>query len=167
MECPIETKDPLANLKNRNWAFANVGYGPANPELPNDDFWRAKSKTWNTDLEQAMSMRCGNCAAFIQTPGMIECITEGMHSEEDDDYEGDVENAAAEGEENDDDESVDLEAMVQDASNLGYCELFHFKCAASRTCDAWLVGGPITRDQDSRRTMQVMRFYRSNFPGQE
>jgi hypothetical protein len=98
---------------------------------------------------------------------MIECITEGMHIEEDDDYEGDVENAAAEGEENDDDESVDLEAMVQDAANLGYCELFHFKCAASRTCDAWLVGGPITRDQDSRRTMQVMRFYRSNFPGQE
>jgi hypothetical protein len=98
---------------------------------------------------------------------MIECITEGMHNEEGDDYEGDVENAAAEGEENNDDESVDLEAMVQDAANLGYCELFHFKCAASRTCDAWLVGGPITRDQDSRRTMQVMRFYRSNFPGQE
>jgi hypothetical protein len=30
------------------------------------------------------------------------------------------------------------------AANLGYCELFHFKCAGDRTCDAWLVGGPIT-----------------------
>jgi hypothetical protein len=28
---------------------------------------------------------------------------------------------------------------------LGYCEAFDFKCAASRTCDAWVVGGPITQ----------------------
>lgn len=178
MQCPIETTDALANLKNRNWAFANVGYGPANPEMPNDEFWQAKSKTWNTDLEQAMSMRCGNCAAFIQTPEMIECITDGMHGEDgeesdeesEDDYEGDAENAAMEGEENEegDDEGmdVDLEGAVQEAANLGYCELFHFKCAAARTCDAWLVGGPITRTQDSRRSMQAMRFYRSNFPQQ-
>jgi len=83
MECPIETKDPVANLKNRNWAFANVGYGPANPELPNREFWDAKAETWNTDLAQAKSMRCGNCAAFIQTPEMIECITGGMEGESD------------------------------------------------------------------------------------
>ena len=82
MECPIETKDPVANLKNRNWAFANVGYGPANPELPNREFWNAKAETWNTDLAQAKSMRCGNCAAFLQTPEMIECITGGMEGEE-------------------------------------------------------------------------------------
>jgi len=122
-----------------------------------------------------MSMRCGNCAAFIQTPEMIECITDGMHVEDgeesdeesDDDYEGDAENAAMEGEENDDEGmDVDLEEVVQEAANLGYCELFHFKCAAARTCDAWLVGGPITRTQDSRRSMQAMRFYRSNFPQQ-
>jgi hypothetical protein len=118
-----------------------------------------------------MSMRCGNCAAFIQTPEMIECITDGMHGEDgeesDDDYEGDAENAAMEGEENDDEGmDVDLEEAVQEAANLGYCELFHFKCAAARTCDAWLVGGPITRTQDSRRSMQAIRFYRSNFPQQ-
>ena len=33
---------------------------------------------------------------------------------------------------------------VIEAANLGYCELLHFKCAGNRTCDAWLVGGPIT-----------------------
>jgi hypothetical protein len=33
---------------------------------------------------------------------------------------------------------------VMKAANLGYCELFDFKCAADRTCSAWLVGGPIT-----------------------
>jgi hypothetical protein len=31
---------------------------------------------------------------------------------------------------------------------LGYCEIFDFKCAASRTCDAWVVGGPNTGEQD-------------------
>jgi hypothetical protein len=72
-----------------------------------------------------------------------------------------------EGEENDDEGmDVDLEEAVQEAANLGYCELFHFKCAAARTFDAWLVGGPITRTQDSRRSMQAIRFYRSNFPQQ-
>ena len=31
------------------------------------------------------------------------------------------------------------------AGDLGYCEAFDFKCASSRTCDAWVVGGPITK----------------------
>ena len=34
--------------------------------------------------------------------------------------------------------------IVSDAANLGYCQLFHFKCAGARTCDAWLFGGPVT-----------------------
>jgi hypothetical protein len=150
MECPIETKDPVANLKNRNWAFANVGYGPANPELPNREFWNAKAETWNTDLAQAKSMRCGNCAAFIQTPEMIECITGGMEGEEN-------------GEEGESEENEDLEMVVQDAADLGYCELFHFKCAAARTCDAWLVGGPITSMMNSRRQREAVEFQRVNF----
>jgi hypothetical protein len=28
---------------------------------------------------------------------------------------------------------------VIDAGDLGYCEIFDFKCAASRTCSAWVV----------------------------
>ena len=32
---------------------------------------------------------------------------------------------------------------VLDSANLGYCQLFKFKCAAARTCDSWLHGGPI------------------------
>jgi hypothetical protein len=154
MECPIETKDPVANLKNRNWAFANVGYGPANPELPNREFWNAKAETWNTDLAQAKSMRCGNCAAFIQTPEMIECITGGMEGEEN-------------GEEGESEENEDLEMVVQDAADLGYCELFHFKCAAARTCDAWLVGGPITSMMNSRRQREAVEFQRVNFMREE
>jgi hypothetical protein len=66
-------------------------------------------------------MRCGNCSAFIQTSKMLECIRNGI----DDDKEG-------------------FAQVVMDSAKLGYCELFDFKCAADRTCSAWLVGGPIT-----------------------
>lgn len=120
MKCPIATQDIHVNLKNRNHAFKEYGYGPANPELSNEAFWNDKANEWQTDLKQAKSMRCGNCAAFIQTPEMLECIKYGIDEEE-----GYAED-------------------VMKAANLGFCELFDFKCAADRTCSAWLVGGPIT-----------------------
>jgi hypothetical protein len=121
MQCPIETHDVKSNLKNRDWAFKNVGYGPANPKLSNGAFWSARANEWQTSLSQAKSMRCGNCAAFIQTPEMMECIRSGIDMEED-----------------------SFAQDVVDTAKLGFCELFDFKCAADRTCSAWLVGGPIT-----------------------
>ena len=75
-------------------------------------------------------MRCGNCAAFIQTPEMIQCIVSGIEPEE---------------------AEQDLTEEVIDAADLGYCELFHFKCAAARTCSAWLAGGPITRSMSGKQ----------------
>ena len=120
MKCPIATQDIHVNLKNRDHAFKEYGYGPANPELPNEAFWNDKANEWQTQVRQAKSMRCGNCAAFIQTPEMLACIKYGIDEEE-----GYAED-------------------VMKAANLGYCELFDFKCAADRTCSAWLVGGPIT-----------------------
>lgn len=120
MQCPIETQDVKANLKNRDWAFKNVGYGPANPFEPNTAFWNDKANEWQTELAQAKKMRCGNCAAFIQTPQMMECIRSGIDKEKD-----------------------SFAQDVIDTAGLGFCELFDFKCADSRTCSAWLVGGPI------------------------
>lgn len=120
MQCPIETHDVKANLKNRDWAFKNVGYGPANPEASNGAFWNDKANTWQTELSQAKNMRCGNCAAFIQTQDMMECIRSGIDEEKD-----------------------SFAQDVVDTAGLGFCELFDFKCADSRTCNAWLVGGPI------------------------
>ena len=120
MKCPIATQDIHVNLKNRDHAFKEYRYGPANPELPNEAFWNDKANEWQTEVRQAKSMRCGNCAAFIQTPEMLACIKYGIDEEE-----GYAED-------------------VMKAANLGYCELFDFKCAADRTCSAWLVGGPIT-----------------------
>lgn len=133
--CPIATGDIKINIKNRNWAFKNVGYGPANPEEDNMEFWGERAKEWNTDIDEAQTMRCGNCAAFIVTPEMLECINNGLNIEGTDDS---------------------YAAEVNDAAELGYCELFDFKCAADRTCSAWLVGGPITQAMSNRQKQMLM-----------
>ena len=122
--CPVETQDISLNLKNRNHAIKEYGYGPLNPEEPSTDFWRAKARMWDTTADEAKTSRCKNCAAFIQTPAMLDCIKNGIEGENEAHGEG-------------------MEAQVIERANLGYCELFHFKCAGDRTCDAWLVGGPI------------------------
>jgi len=140
MNCPKATHDIKENLKNRDWAFQNVGYGPANPEEPNKVFWADKAKEWNTTVEQAKTMRCGNCSAFIQTSEMMECIRKGIDAEKDS-YAEDV----------------------IDSAGLGYCELFDFKCAASRNCNAWLVGGPITDEDETPQEEDVSLDYADPF----
>ena len=135
-ECPKVCSDIKLNLKNRDWAFKNVGYGPANPESP-DDFWQIRAKEWATSEKNAKTMHCGNCSAFIQTPEMMKCIVDGIQGEESDN------------------ETYDTEVVA--SAELGYCELFEFKCAADRTCSAWLVGGPITKAMtDKQKTMLKM-----------
>ena len=123
--CPDATADIQINLKNRNKAIKEYGYGPLNPESESRAFWDKKAELWETTVREAKKARCGNCAAFIQTPEMIICIEKGIH-----DYKEEI-----------DHENYAPEVVA--AANLGYCELFHFKCAGDRVCDAWLVGGPI------------------------
>lgn len=132
--CPEVCSNVPLNLKNRDWAFKNVGYGPANPDEP-DDFWKKRATEWNTSKENAQTMHCGNCAAFIQTPEMMDCIVKGIQGEE-----SDQETYANE---------------VVGTAELGYCELFEFKCAADRTCSAWLVGGPITKAMTPKQKTMV------------
>jgi hypothetical protein len=126
--CPLPTQDVSINLKNRNHAFKEYGYGPPNPEEPNDAFWLKKAKMYNAPTDVVKSMRCGNCAAFIQTPKMMECIKAGLEKS------------------NESEKELSYDQQFIDAANLGFCELFHFTCAAARTCDAWKSGGPITKD---------------------
>jgi hypothetical protein len=120
--CPLATQDIEENLKNRQKAIDKANYGPMNPNEPNNAYWRELAKGWRLSPDQAKRSRCGNCAAFIQTPTMLDCIDKGMG--EPDAWE------------------------VIDAGDLGYCELFHFKCASKRTCAAWIVGGPVTEESD-------------------
>lgn len=144
-ECPKVCSDIPLNLKNRDWAFKNVGYGPANPESP-EDFWQIRAKEWATSEKNAKTMHCGNCSAFIQTPEMMKCIVDGIQGEE-----SDNETYANE---------------VVDSAKLGYCELLSFKCAADRTCSAWLVGGsikkPMTEKQKTMLKMAKLEYKTNN-----
>jgi hypothetical protein len=45
---------------------------------------------------------------------------------------------------------------VVGAAELGYCELFEFKCAADRTCSAWLVGGAIKDKMTTKQKQMLM-----------
>ena len=125
--CPVATQDVATNLKNRNHAFQEYGYGPPNPDEPNHSFWMKKAKMYNAPTESIMGMRCGNCAAFIQSPKMMQCIIGGLEKDEE---EG----------------KLSYDEQFVKAADLGYCDLFQFTCAAARTCDAWKSGGPITKD---------------------
>ena len=118
--CPKATVDIKENVKNRDWTIKNFGYGPLNPDFPDPGFWENKADTWKTDVETAKTALCGNCAAFVQSARVMDCIVEGINETQ----------------------AADPHDVVCRA-NLGYCQLFKFKCAGDRTCDAWLHGGPI------------------------
>ena len=121
-KCPPATQDISLNLQNRQKAINEYGYGPLNPDQPNEKFWQAKVAEWNLDsIEEAKKSRCGNCAAFDQTSKTLDCIAKGIG----------------------DDEGSENPYDVIEAGQLGYCRFLKFKCAAKRTCDAWVVGGPI------------------------
>ena len=119
-ECPPATLDIPLNIANRQKCIDQANYGPLDPNLPNEDYWKEKADRFNTRPSEAKKALCGNCAFFIKTKDMMDCIAQGL---------GDV--------------GVDPYDSIK-AGDLGYCEAYDFKCAASRTCDAWVVGGPIT-----------------------
>jgi adenylate kinase family enzyme len=114
--CPLPTQDIKTNLENRQKAIDVAHYGPANPKEPNDEYWSKKAKIFGGSVKEAKTMLCGNCAGFNKTKRLMNCISKGI--------------------------GYDAQEVEQ-AGDLGYCEIFDFKCASLRTCDAWIVGGPI------------------------
>ena len=139
-ECPLATQDITLNLKNRQKAINEYGYGPLNPDLPNTKFWMKKVDEWNLDsVEEAKQSLCGNCAAFDQREDTLDCIAQGIDS-----------NQGA------DDPTIE-------AGDLGYCRFLKFKCASRRTCDAWVTGGPLTDNKEVAERMMPA----SNFAGSQ
>jgi hypothetical protein len=128
--CPVATVDVALNTKNRDIAIKERGYGPMNPGEPNRKFWGGIAELWGISVAEAKTSRCGNCAAFIQTPKMLACIEN--HLGLDDDYTKDGARDMAEN-----------RSRTLKSADLGYCQLFAFKCAADRVCRAWLFGGPV------------------------
>jgi len=124
IECPPATQDISLNLANRKICVDKANYGPANPKLENEEFWLNKAALFKTSREQAQTMRCSNCAAFVIKEKMRQCIEKGIASTSI--------------------KEEDIATEIVNEANLGYCELFDFKCAGDRTCDAWITGGPLT-----------------------
>ena len=120
--CPLATQDITVNLKNRQTAIDDANYGPMIPSLPNNGFWKQKASLFGVPVSVAKQARCKNCAAFIQTPQILECIANGLGDEPGENGWGTIY-----------------------AANLGFCNIFDFKCAGDRTCDAWVTNGPITK----------------------
>ena len=116
---PAATQDISVNIRNRQECIDVANYGPMNPALANDSFWQQKADIFKTTIEEAKTARCSNCAAFIQTTEMLDAIAHGLGGEEE-------------------------AYAIMNVANLGYCEIFDFKCAGDRTCDAWVVNGPVT-----------------------
>ena len=125
-KCPPATQDIGLNLKNRQKAINEYGYGPLNPLEPNEKFWLKKQQMWQLDsIDVAKKSLCGNCAAFDVSKDSIACIEQGIG----------------------DDSGSENPHDVVEAGDLGYCRFLKFKCASLRTCDAWVVGGPITESK--------------------
>jgi len=124
-KCPPATQDIALNLKNRQKAIDEYGYGPLNPLEPNVKFWAKKQDMWQLDsIDDAKKSLCGNCAAFDVSKDSIACIEKGIGQ---------------------DSLGQDPHDVVE-AGELGYCRFLKFKCASLRTCDAWVVGGPISEN---------------------
>ena len=129
--CPPATQDIAVNIKNRQKAIDTAGYGPLNPNEPNEAFWKKKGDRWDVSVGEAKKQKCGNCILFVRSPRILDCIEGGLGNES---------GAAWD---------------VIDAGKIGYCEAFDFKCHSERTCDAWVVGGPTITDNDSRKPKEA------------
>ena len=123
--CPEATVDIELNLANRQDAIEQANYGPLNPGEANEEYWQTKADKFNTTVKDAKSATCGNCGFFVRTKSMLACIAAGVG-------EGTL--------------ADPYDAIT--AGELGYCEAFDFKCAAARTCDAWISGGPILEEEE-------------------
>jgi hypothetical protein len=133
-KCPMPTQDITLNLKNRAKAITTAKYGPENPNLPNEAYWKRMADEWDVSSEDAKKSRCGNCAAFNVSDSIKQCIADGIGNE------------------------ADPWGTIK-LADLGYCEIFDFKCAGSRSCLAWVVGGPNTgeaKDEDEDESPEEM-----------
>ena len=117
------------NTRHRNETIKKNGYGPANPDQPGD-FWKKKADLWDVSEDIAASMKCNNCAAFDQSPKTLKKIADAI--------------------------GPDGNKVVEHA-DIGYCELFEFKCAGLRACDAWVHGGPITEGKGLYHNIHMKR----------
>ena len=168
-KCPVATQNIEVNLKHRQIAIERYGYGPLNPNNPNIKFWREKAMMWKlSSIDEAKEARCNNCAAFNITTRILSCIQAGLAAGEQEVApevapetkptmptesfkflrkrlkEADEQQPTPEPELDDTKDVASQDAWdTMEAGKLGYCTMHKFKCAGSRTCNAWIEGGPV------------------------
>jgi len=74
-ECPPAVESAELNARNQRIAADEAMYGPEHLDDP-DSYWSDLAAAWELPLDETLERRCGNCAAFDQTPEMMACIEE-------------------------------------------------------------------------------------------
>lgn len=120
--CPLVLRDKKLSIKNHRLCIAQAELGPANPKAPEVFFWLKKTVTWNVPEYAARTMLCSNCGYYWKTKLIDNCMKQ-------------FEQATP--------PEVDP-SWVDTNEGGGYCIKWDIPCTASRTCNDWEPGGPVT-----------------------
>ena len=75
--CPLPLQNNKLNIKNHLKTIKLHGLGPADPRIPNHQFWRDKAERWDVTEGDARGRLCANCEHFLQTTQVLDCIDNG------------------------------------------------------------------------------------------
>jgi len=130
--CPEELKDNSRNIENHLVGIREKGLGPADPRIPNNDFWDAKAEKWGVTQGDARGRLCANCRFFVNSSDIKMYIENGP--------------------------AKDLKASALpltpkwadiESKPVAFCVLLDITCSPVRTCDFQQLGGPIDDDKRS------------------
>ena len=124
--CPLPLQSNSLNVKNHLKAIEYDGLGPANPTIPNNEFWKDKGTKWNVTEGDARGRLCNNCRYYINATFIKDCIASLP-----------AKNLKA--------SALPLTPKWKDVESTpqAYCTLLDITCSPVRTCDHQLMGGPI------------------------
>lgn len=121
-KCPEPLRNKALSIKNHKVCIVKADLGPANPRAPEVYFWMRKSVAFNVPEACAREMLCSNCGHYWKTKFIDDCMKKHPQPTP---------------------PEVDP-SWVDTGESGGYCDLWEIPCTASRTCDDWEPGGPIT-----------------------
>ena len=118
-------KDKKLNIKNHHLCIAKAALGPANPKKTEHQFWLMKAVKWGVPEYAARTMLCSNCEHYYDTKMIRECMKKYPQITP---------------------QEVDP-SWVDTKDSGAYCDKYDITCTASRTCDSWEPGGPMTDEK--------------------
>ena len=112
------------NIANHKLTIKQAALGPADPRLPNEQFWQDKGNKWNCSAGDARGRLCANCEHFIETTQVKDCIDNGPAK----DFKTSM---------------VDPSIVDIESKPVAWCNMYNITCSPTRTCDSQEMGGPI------------------------